>query len=315
MRRLSAILAFLVLSAHAHAEPPAVVASIRPLHSLVAQVMAGVGAPSLLVQGAGSPHTYSLKPSEARALAGARAVFLIDESFETFLVKPLANLAKTAKVVAIADAAGIKTLPRREGGPWEEHDHGHDHAKDKHGKDKDKDHDHDHGAVDGHLWLDVANARAILGVVVATLAEIDPPNAARYRANAARADADLAALDGELAETLKPIAARPFIVFHDAYQYLEARYGLTAAGSVTVSPDKPPGAKRLTVLRERIAAQKIACVFSEPQFKPAVAQSLAKDGGARTGVLDPNGADIPQGPGHYAAMMRALAGSLRECLQ
>lgn len=313
MRRRTLISGFLCLGC-LMAAPPAsadglrVAASIRPIHSLAAQVMEGVGAPHLLVQGAGSPHAYSLKPSEARALAEAHVVFLIDEGFEAFLTKPLANLSKRARIVALADQKGVKTLPPRRGGAWDDHNHDRDR--------KPKGHDgHEHGALDGHLWLDVGNARAILGIMAAVLAELDPANGARYRANAAKAEAVLAALDAELSAITKPLAARPFIVFHDAYQYFEARHGLAAAGSVTVSPDKPPGAKRLTALRERIAKAKIACIFAEPQFKPAIAESLAKDSGARTGVLDPLGADIAPGPDHYPAMMRALASGLRECLQ
>lgn len=297
----AAIFGWLILAAPAAAEPPTVVASLRPVHSLVAQVMDGIGVPLLLVQGAGSPHSYSLKPSEAKALAAARAVFLIDEGFETFLKKPLKSLAGQAKIVALADQKTIKTLPARSGGPWDTH-HRHDT-------------EHDHDAIDGHLWLDPDNARAILAIVAATLSEIDGANAARYRANAAQAEGRIAALDDELAAALKPIAAKPFVVFHDAYQYAETRYGLAAAGSVTVSPEKAPGAKRLATLRARIAQAKIVCIFAEPQFKPAVAEALAKDSGARAGVLDPLGSAIPEGPNHYAGLMRALARGLTECLQ
>src|SRR5512134_3780065 len=69
---------------------PAVVVSIMPIHSLIASVMQGVGEPTLLVKGAASPHTASLRPSEAAALQRADVIFWIGADMETFLAKPLA---------------------------------------------------------------------------------------------------------------------------------------------------------------------------------------------------------------------------------
>lgn len=305
---LAAILSMAALPAAA--EAPKVVASIQPIHSLVASVMKGVAEPGLVVSGAQSEHTYALKPSDARAIQAARVVVLVDENYETFLAKPLKNRKDSLDVIALADLPGAHVLPTRKGGLWEEDD---DHDDHKGGKDHDH-HGHHHGAVDGHVWLDPDNARLLVTAVADRLAEIDPANSAAYQANAKDTIARLQTLDAQMKERLATVADRPFVVFHDAYQYVEKRYGLAAAGSITVDPDRPPSAKRLAALRDRLRAAGAACVFREPQFPAPIVHTLADASGAREGVLDPQGADIPPGPDQYFTLMTRMADSLTSCL-
>ncbi len=106
----------------------------------------------------------------------------------------------------------------------------------------------------------------------------------------------------------------PYIVFHDAYQYMEKRYGLNAIGSVSVSPEKKPGAARLIQLRKKIKNSKSICVFAEPQFQPKLVRTIIRGTGARTGVLDPLGTGIPAGEDAYFTLMRNMAKSLGTCL-
>ena len=103
-----------------------VVASIKPVHSLVASVMQGVSEPSLLVKGAGSPHTYSLKPSQAKELQAADIVFWMSHDLEAFLENSIESIAKNAKAVSLMDSHGLMKLNFREGGAFDAHDHGHD---------------------------------------------------------------------------------------------------------------------------------------------------------------------------------------------
>lgn len=303
--RLFAAAAFVTIAATAPAVALDVVTTVKPVHSLVAQVMAGVGEPVLLIRGTASPHTWSLRPSDARRLEGADLVVWVGPTLETPLAKPLAALAKRSRVLTLTRADGVKALPAREGGPWADHDHGHGHSHGgKAGEEE----------LDGHLWLDPANARAVVAAVAGRLAAIDPANAGRYRENARRASADLDALDTELARRLEPVRGRPFLVFHDAYQYLEQRYGLNAVGSIAVSPERKPGARRIQALRRRVAESGAACVFREPQFDPGLVATVIEGTPARAAVLDPLGAAIADGPGLYAALMRDIAGALADCL-
>ena len=337
-------------------DAPVVVTSIKPVHSLVAGVMRGVGEPELLIEGFESPHTYSLRPSEAKALQNADVVFIIDESLEVFLEKPLESLAGDASVVALLEAPGVERIAFREGGPFETHahddddhddhghkdehahkddhdDHGHkdehahkddhdDHGhKEEHADKDDHDHDHgdhaghdEHGEFDPHAWLDPRNAGAMVRAIADALTEADPAHAERYRGNAGDILARLEILDGELDAELGAVKGRPFVAFHDAYQYIERRYGLKAVGSITVTPDTVPGAQRVSEIRAKLQEVGAGCVFSEPQFSSNLVGVVTEGTSVNGGVLDPVGSGVPAGPDQYFTMMRDMAESFRTCL-
>lgn len=326
---LTTVAVLLPFSGLQAAAAPKVVASIKPVHSLVAAVMQGVGEPDIIVDGAASPHTFALKPSTARVLAGADLVFWVGPELEAFLEKPIETLGEKAEAVELSQAHDLTLLPVREGGDFDEHDHGdegHDHAAEaakaagqgtkdaKAGHDHGHDHGHEHGAFDAHLWLDPANARAMVHEIQEHLTEADPANAATYKANAEALEARLTALEAELTKELEPVKGKPFIVFHDAYQYFEKRFGIQAAGSITLSPEVMPGAERVSELRGKITGLKAGCVFSEPQFEPKLVGMLIEGTSVGTGVLDPLGTDLPNGPGLYEQLLRDMAGSLKGCL-
>lgn len=307
LRALVLLIAVLIGAGRAAAAGPEVVVSIKPIHSLVAAVMEGVGTPALIVTGGASPHLYTLRPSDAQHLASARIVFWIGPIFESFLTKPLAVLAANAEIVELDRAPAIMLLPAREGGPWEPHadEPAHHHASQR---------DATAEEMDGHLWLDPANAKAIAALAAARLATIDPANAQRYGENAAALSGRLEALDAKLEERLRPLRERPFVVFHDAYQYLTRRYGLAAVGSVTVSPERPPSAQRIAAIHAKVAALGARCVFREPQFPPRLIDTVTAGTAALSGVLDPEGSDLAPGPDLYFALMHGLADSLANCL-
>ena len=284
-----------------------VVTSIKPVHSLVSGVMSGVGAPSLIVDGASSPHTYSLKPSQARQLQNAKLVFWMGDELEAFLETPIANIANSATTIKLIDTHDLKRIKFRDGGMFDDHDH------EKHAK---KDHDdHEHGEFDPHVWLDPINAKALIHAIEEALIKADPEHASTYEANAHKMMDKLDALVVELSHELEPVHKKGFIVFHDAYQYFEQRFGVAAVGSITVSPEVMPGAERVSKLRKKISELNATCVFSEPQFQPKLVETLVEGTGARTGVLDPLGATLKKGPDLYFQLLRNMASSLKKCLK
>ena len=321
------LLAVLAMQAQARADVPVVV-SIKPIHSLVAGVMEGVGTPTLIVKGAASPHTYSLTPSQARALQNAKVVFWVGHELEAFLEKPLATLGANAKKVELMDAHGLAKLEMREGGGFEAHDHdhadahkheeGHKHeAEHKHADDHkhEAEHKHEHGdEVDAHVWLDPRNAKAIAHEIAAALSEADPAHAAAYAKNEQKLAAKLDALMHDVEHTLAPVRGKRFIVFHDAYQYFEHRFDIPASGSITVNPAVPPSVGRVKEIRDKIRDLGAVCVFAEPQFEPRIIKTATEGTPAKTGVLDPVGANLPDGPGLYFDLIRNMAHSLKDCL-
>lgn len=275
------------------AAAPAVLVTLKPIHSLTAAVMAGVGEPQLLIGGALSEHSYELKPSDARKIRSAAVIFEIGPDMETYLSGSLSSLGQ--RVVVLERAPGVRLQAARHGGLWGAGDH-------------------DHGPADPHIWLDPQNAIAMTREIARTLAGIDPAHAATYRSNAAQYIGRIEALDRELAAKLAPVRDRPYLVFHDAYHYFEARYGLHPAGAVTVAPDRPVGARRISELHAAVASGRVVCLFREPQFPPKLIETLDDKTQARIGVLDPLGADLQPGPELYPKLMRDLAQSLSSCL-
>lgn len=307
-----ALLTAALLSGSAVAAPN-VVTSIKPVHSLVAAVMAGVGDPALIVKGAASPHTYALRPSDAGALEAADIVFWTGHGMELFLGEALETLAGDATVVELAESPGIALLPVREGGAFEAHRHEGE-AHDEHeGHDEHAAHD-EHGDGDMHFWLDPQNARLMVSHIAATLSAADPENAATYAANAEAELAALTELEAELTAILAPVKDRPFVVFHDAYQYFEMRFGLALAGSITVTPDVMPGAQRIDELKARVAGLGATCVFAEPNFEPTIIAAVIEGTAAKSGVLDPEGGALAEGIELYPQLLRGLATSLAQCL-
>jgi zinc transport system substrate-binding protein len=293
----------------APAPAPSVVATLLPLHSLAAGVMAGVGTPHLLVPPSASPHAYALAPSDAAALAGADLILWVDPALETFLTASLDRLANRTSVLRVSTVAGTIRLPRREGTLWADDDHEHEH---------DHEHDHEHVAEDGnfdpHPWLDPRNAIVWTRAIAAALSGLDPERAATYTANAEAQVASLERLDDELGARLAPLVGRPFLVSHDAFHYLEDRYGLSAVGAVSLALGRPAGVRHMVDLEHRLTDSGALCIFHEPDDGAPLAARLAEGTPIRLGVLDPLGRDQAPGAGHYAATLRAVADGLTACL-
>lgn len=291
-------------SSSAAAGPPRVVVSIKPIHSLVANLMVGIGDPDLLIEGGGSPHGYALRPSEARALSEADLVVWVGPELESFLQKALQSLSSDARKLQLAASMPEMLLPARTGGGWTAQ--ADDHAGEAHH------HAHD---FDPHIWLGLPQARRIAELATNELIAIDPANADRYRANAVTLQKRLQALQTDLELELAQVREIPYVVFHDAFQYFEKTYQLNAVGALTLDPERKPGIRRVLEIREQIRRLKARCVFSEPQFEPRLIQTVVEDTGAATGTLDPVGAELDPGPDAYFTLMHNLATDLSKGLR
>ncbi len=314
-----------------------VVASIKPIHSLASYLMNGVAKPDLIVDGYASPHGFAMKPSHAKMLQNADLIFWVGEDVENFLEKPLGSIAKKAEKIELMQVNGLQVLKFRERNIFDDHDdHGHDdhdkkadhdsHAKkedhDDHGKKEDhddhgkkEDHDdherHAHGEFDPHIWLDPINAKVILNEMVEHLIENDPKNEAKYKSNLDEALKDIDKLTIDVMTELSNSVSS--IVFHDAYQYFEKRFNVNILGAFTVNTDVMPGAEQLAEIREIIEHDKVACVFSEPQFNPDIIKAVAKDMNIKTGVIDPLGATLNPGKDLYFSLIKNMSASFKGC--
>ena len=310
-----------------------VVASIKPIHSLISYVMDGVGTPDLLIDGSSSPHTFQLKPSHASMLQEADIVFWIGEDLETFLETPLESIAKDAKQVTLMESKDIELLKFREKNVFDDHDdHGDDHDEhgdehEEHGDEHDEheehgdehdEHDehahhdgHNHGEFDMHFWLDPEIAKTIVQIAAKEMSEIDPANASKYEANAAKALNELDQLINDIRSKINKDAT--YVVFHDAYQYFEQRFGIEVIGALTVNPEVLPGAKQLAEIRGVIEHEGVNCLFSEPQLNPSIAETIASDTDVKAAVLDPLGAKLEPGKDLYFDVISDIASSFESC--
>lgn len=298
---------------------PSVTVDIAPLHSLVSQVMEDVAKPKLIIPAEASPHQYTLRPSEAKALADADVVFWVSEDLTPWLEKALENLSGSAKKVKMLSLDGATTYAFREGATFESHakhdeeekEHKDEHESEQH--DDDAEH-HDHEGIDPHAWLDPENAKVWVKVISETLSKQDPENAAIYSRNADTATTSLDALIAATQTQINALGQPNFIVFHDAYQYFEKRFDIPAAGSISLSDAEDPSPARIQRIRETIQKLGVSCVFTEPQFNPGMVKNVFADTNVSTiGIMDPLGANIATGSGHYSALIQAMVSSVSEC--
>ena len=330
-----------LIAGPALAEVPDVATDIAPIHGLTARVMQGVGEPSLIIPPGASPHSYAMRPSEARALSAADLVIWMGPGLTPWLAEPLDTLAPDADRLTLLEGDAVALLPVREGYSTSEalgDDHDHDHAEEGHDgedhedhtdhedhedhadhpdhEDHDHDHDvtHDHGTMDPHAWLDPANGAAWGLLIADRLSAMDPEHSNTYQANAAALAEELESFHGDWAPQLAALKDRPFLVYHDAYQYFERSFDLHATAAVATTDAATPGAAHISDVQAHVARAGVVCAFSEPQHNSALLDTATEGLDVRSGVIDPLGAEIPLGPEHYLETLRAVAQSVRDCL-
>jgi zinc transport system substrate-binding protein len=278
---------------------PKVISSIVPVHSLVAGVMEGVGEPELLLKGVNSEHQGSYSPRQISDLGRADAVFIIGDNLEVKLGEISGTESVNGKEFVKLDLAPDITTHRiRKGGNWE----------------VDSDEPASGNNADPHIWLDPENAKAMTKAIAETLNQIDPGNSKIYSANAEKQMVALDQLEKDVAQSLAPLRSKPFIVFHDAYQYFEKRFGLNAVGSISDYAATPASAARLQEIHNKVKTTNAACVFKEPQFSDAAIIAVTEGTAAKLGELDPIGAKLTPGKQAYGQLLRGIVKNLTDCL-
>lgn len=310
MNKVFAALSFSVLSPVLLAKP-VIVTSIKP----VSMVVAAVGGDKIeieqIVSNNASPHDFAMRPSDLKKIEDADTVVWVGEALEGFLEKPLENAEK--------EDASIEWLAL-EGVQLQEFAHKHEHEHEDEHEDHDEDyaeeeHHHHHDGVNPHLWLSPGNAKVLAEAVAQRLEELDSTNAAYYKENLASFETKLAVEDQSIQSKLASVKTVPYIVFHDGYGYFEKHYGLNHAGAITVSPERKPGAKKVAEIRHEIEEHQVQCVFSEPQFKPAIVKTLLEGTNVKTASLDPLGSTIPLSQDSYLTFLNTLGDQFLTCLR
>ncbi|ANB67406.1 zinc ABC transporter substrate-binding protein ZnuA [Aeromonas sp. 96A] len=290
-----------------------VLTTIKPLSFIAAAITDGVSEPKVLLPTGASPHDFSLRPSDIRSINSADLVVWVGPELEGFMAKPLAN---HPHALALTQVEGMPLFNYATQDSHDSHDHDdHDHAAHEHGNhDHDEGHEgHHHEGVDPHIWLGPTQAKVIAKAIASELGKLDPANQARYDANLAAFVTKVDAKDKVIAGQMKAVNEKGYFVFHEAYGYWERHYGMSSKGHFTVSPERRPGAKTLVDIRKALEEKQASCIYAEPQFSPAVIESVARNTGAKVLLLDEVGEQVPLGPDGYPQFMQQLADAFAQC--
>ena len=292
-------------------ETKGVITTIQPINALVNAVIGNTGGSTSLIPSEVSPHEFKLKPSDVKSLQDGNIIFYISSHLESSITKVFKNLPKNIKIVNLMEETGVNHLAIRDNEEWERHDHHDDH--DKHAK-KDDHHDDHEKEDDVHIWLDPDNAIKIIQKVNKELSLLFPENSQIYNKNATDIINKITELKREIKEELLSIKDKPYIVFHDAYQYFEKVFGLNAVGSIALEDDVATSPKQISYIRNKIIKSNVSCVFQEPQFDSKLVKTVVEGTDAKIGTLDPLGVDIANKKDFYLQLLRNMSKSLKECL-
>jgi len=310
-------------------ETTGIITTIQPITSLVSAVIGNTGKTISLIPTEISPHEYKLKPSDIKKLQNGNIIFYVSDHLETSITKVFENLPKNIKSINLMEDAGIKHLAIRDNEAWEGHDHHHghgdhhdhdkkakehdDHEDEKHAK-KHDDHNNHEKEDDVHIWLSPDNAVKIIKKVNKELSLYFPENAETYNKNTNQMIKKINELEVELKNELSGIKDKPYIVFHDAYQYFETSFDLNAVGSIALDGDIASSPKQISFIKDKIVKFKASCVFQEPQFDSKLVKIVAEGTNAQIGTLDPLGLNIKSGENFYLQLLKNMAKSLKDCL-
>ncbi len=285
------------------ADHPSIMVSIKPFYNICAKIMQNIGRPELLLHSNASPHDYHLKPSDLKLIDSAQLIIWGGPELEGYLSKALDNVAQD-KILNLASIKGLRLLPLRTSIKWEAHDHSHTHNHDH----------HDHADLfDQHYWLDPDNAILIASAIAEAMSAVDPANAKLYSKNAADFNTQMKLHKKSWRQQLRAAQDKPYIVFHDAYQYFEYYFNLDGVGAISLNPEIPPSVQRIQQIQALLATEKVKCIFSEPQFNNKIIVTLANGLNIYQGILDPLGQDKDLGPNGYFTLLDNLTQQFVGC--
>jgi len=277
-----------------------VIATIKPLYSLVASVMGDKGSLSLMVDNGLDPHIYRLKPSNIRQIHDSDVVFYIDPNLEIFLKGILKGKYRGFTEIPMAQQKDIALIPYRTSKIWYK------------GEITEDDHSND-GAQDLHIWLDPANARTMVKVIEATLSGLDPANSLTYIQNAQKTIARIYRMEEKIREQLRPLRQKSMIVYHDAFQYFEKSFGLNSVGTIILKSDQIPSLKHINILKKLAKEKNVTCVLGTPGASPRIATVVMSGTNAGFGIVDPLGLYLKKSPDLYFQMMTEISQSILDC--
>ncbi len=276
----------------------AIVVTIKPLYSLVAQLSKGVEEPVLLMKQIPSAHHYTMRPSQRQLLSNARMIIWIGPQMESYLSKVIQQ--QDAVIVSAIQADDLKLLHRRikQNSLHTANNTTHNHAE--------------ADRLDPHIWLSSHNAVAISKHIAQQLIISDPENSLRYKKNLQQLTNRITQLSAEIKTELKN-NQQPFITYHDAFQYFENENKLHYVDSINFDEEAGTSLKHLRHIRNSIKKNNIQCLLYQPP-EPDIIKTLTANSTIKAVALDPLGQRVNDDKAAWFEIMRNIATNFKHCL-
>jgi len=310
-----------------------IVTSIKPLELIVKAVAGDDANVSTLVPAGSSPHSYTMKPSQRRALEQSDVIFWVGPEMETFLNRLLSGQEFKDRAVAFMGESEAALDPaHQEHGHGDEHKHKdhddhHDHGGHRHDGHHDHHddhsnhtnhagvHAHDHGdGEDPHIWIDPALALDMAKQVHARLTTLEGMNPAKLDANLAQFEKKLATAEQDILERLKAAQHIGLFTYHDAFSRFAEHYGLTLDGVLTLNPELSPGARHIAEVQSKLQQANQPCLLTEPQFNRQWWRSITEGLDITFSTWDPLATDIESNADGYINFQYSIADAVAQCL-
>ncbi len=270
-----------------------IVTTIKPLESLIKNIIDKDDSVTSIIDGNYSPHNFSLKPSHIAKIYKSDAVILINPDFESFMCSSFKIIPEKTKLITLSDTPNLTLYPSKQ------YHHG----------------THKETGTDYHIWLSADNAIHIVRYLTDTLSTINPEKQKTYRDNAHNVITKLVALNDDLKQQLSPITDKPFMVFHNGFEYFIKNYNLSLVGTITDNPNVYSSIKHIKQAQKTLIDNKVICVFKEPQFSDKTIETIITDTQTRISTLDPIGSNFKSGKNLYFKVMHNIKDNLLTCLK
>lgn len=312
--KFTASVATSLLLASTQAQADTVMASVKPLSLITAELLVNVAEVDTLLRDGASPHDFALRPSDRKRLNNTDLLIWVGPDIEPYLEKVI-DASKVEHLAMLDEHAEHGEDDHRDSDHEEEHHHdeheGHEHEEEHHDA-HDEHEGHDHAGL--HPWLDIETVEHFAEELSVELQHHFPAKASQIKENETAFLASLKQFESQAKEQLEPVHQKGFLVFHDAYDGFVNHFDLNQVGYFTVSPELKPGAKHLAELRETLEHSGVSCVFKEPQYRPALIDSITRGFEVHVGELDPLASDVALAQGAYVNFMQGLVDEFTECL-
>ncbi len=299
MTRKLVFFILILMPALGNSEPLRVFVSVLPQKTFVEKVGANRVEVHTMVRPGHNPHTYDPTPQQISALSKAALYLRVGVPFENAWMERIRSANPDMRVLDNRTGIDMRSITHRK----REHD------EDDDGHQPDKTPDDNRQAEserDPHVWTSPPLVKQMTRSIRDALIDLDPPNRLIYARNYGDFAADLDTLDRDIRLLLKDISNRKFMVFHPAWGYFAATYGLT---QVPIENEgKEPGARALTALIRQAKREQVKVIFVQPQFDKRSAKQVAHAIGGRVVPIDPLASN-------YAANMRNVARMIAEAVQ